>query len=207
MRVLMATLSALALGALAFAAVVPAAQRTLQSTPSEAKIDTPAADVAEVRAEIDAMSETVLQQLLLSNEAVKAQYESAAGYAVFRATKGGFIVTGAGGTGVAVNKASGERTYVHLGSGGIGLGAGLQNYHPVFLFETEAALERFIAGSWDASTAAQAAAGKEGLNATSSFIDGIAVYQLTDKGLIAQADLTGTRFWKSEKLNLMKEGS
>lgn len=153
------------------------------------------------------MSEQALDQLLARNEAIKAQYEEAAGYAVFRATKGGLIVTGAGGTGVAVNKNTEERTYMHMGSGGVALGAGLQNYRPIFLFRTEAALERFVAGGWDASATAQAAAGKAGRNATSSFIDGVAVYQLTDKGLIAQADVSGTRFWKSEKLEHVDDES
>lgn len=147
------------------------------------------------------MSEQALEKLVSSNAEIEAQYEESAGYAVFRATKGGLIVTGAGGTGVAVDEETGERTYMHMGSGGVGLGAGLQNYRAIFLFATEDAMDRFVAGGWDASTAAQAAAGKDGVNATSSFIDGVAVYQLTDKGLMAQADLSGTRFWKSDKLN------
>jgi predicted aconitase len=49
--------------------------------------------------------------------------------------------------------------------------------------------------------AAQAAAGQEGINLTSSFIDGVAFFQITDKGLIVIADVAGTRFWVADTLN------
>lgn len=204
MRVSKASLSALALSALALTAAMPAAVAQ-DTSAQETKAEVDELEAENVREEVDAMSEAALDRLLSSNEKIEAQFEESVGYAVFRATKGGFFVTGAGGTGVAVHKDSDERTYMHMGSGGIGLGAGLQNYHPIFLFATEAAMDKFVAGGWDASSAAQAAAGKQGANVTSSFVDGVAVYQLTDKGLIAQADVSGTRFWQSEKLNAVTE--
>ena len=67
--------------------------------------------------------------------AVRDLYGRAAGYAVFTVTKGGFIVSGGGGNGVAVNKATGQRTYMRMGTGGIGLGIGGQRYGLVMLFE------------------------------------------------------------------------
>jgi lipid-binding SYLF domain-containing protein len=158
-------------------------------------------DAAQTRQQLDAMSDQALKNLFAEERGAKQLYKQAAGYAVFRATKGGFLVTGAGGTGVAVNKKTERKTYMHMGSGGVGLGAGLQNYRLIVLFQTQAALDKFIEHGWDASTSAQAAAGKAGVSATSSFTDGLAVYQLTDKGLMAQADLSGTHFWKSDKLN------
>lgn len=45
------------------------------------------------------------------------------------------------------------------------------------------------------------AVGQEGINLTSSFIDGVAFFQITDKGLIAIADVAGTRFWVADTLN------
>jgi hypothetical protein len=33
------------------------------------------------------------------------------------------------------------------------------------------------------------------------FNNGVAVYHITDKGLIAQADIQGVRFWPSDRLN------
>ncbi|MFS8607688.1 MAG: hypothetical protein LOD94_06810 [Gammaproteobacteria bacterium] len=157
--------------------------------------------VLERRREIDTRAQQTLDKLLQSQPAVKSLYDRAAGYAAFTATKAGFIVTGGGGTGVAVDKASGRRTYMRMGTGGVGLGIGAQRYDVVILFETPAHLDRFIRGGWDASTTAQAAAGSDGVNVTSSFIDGVAFYQITDKGLMAQADVSGTRFWPIDELN------
>ena len=159
------------------------------------------ASVIERRQQIDERAEATLEKLFASQSAVRDLFERASGYAVFTATKAGFIVTGGGGTGVAVDKSTGQRTYMRMGTGGIGLGIGAQRYDLVILFETDAHLNRFIQGGWDASTTAQAAAGKDGVTVTSSFIDGVAFYQLTDRGLMAQADVSGTRFWTIEELN------
>lgn len=153
------------------------------------------------RQEIDTRSQETLEKLFAAQDSTRALYDRAAGYAAFSATKAGFFVTGGGGTGVAVHKNSGKRVYMRMGTGGIGLGIGAQRYDLVILFETDAHLARFIQGGWDASTTAQAAAGKEGITFTSSFVDGVAFYQLTDRGLMAQADVSGTRFWSVDELN------
>lgn len=155
--------------------------------------------------EIDAAAQSTLDALFAEAAPAKELYDKAAGYAVFSATKAGFLVTGGSGTGVAVDKSNGQRTYMRMGTGGIGLGIGAQRYDLVILFEDQAHLNRFIEGGWDASATAQAAAGKEGVTVTSSFIDGVAFYQLTKKGLMAQADISGTRFWTIDELNSAAE--
>jgi lipid-binding SYLF domain-containing protein len=171
---------------------------------ANAQDDAPATD-AELKArqmEIDLRSQVTLDGLLGTNGNAKILYDRAAGYAVFDVTKaGGLFVTGAGGSGVAVNKESGARTYMRMGSGGVGVGLGLQQYDLVIMFEDTAHLGRFMDGGWDSSATAQAAAGQEGINLTSSFIDGVAFFQITDKGLIAIADVAGTRFWVADTLN------
>jgi lipid-binding SYLF domain-containing protein len=123
------------------------------------------------------------------------------GQAVFDTTKGGFIVTGAGGTGVATRKGGGSPVYMHLGAGGVGLGAGLENYKLVLLFEDKETYDKFVEGAWSAGVSAQAAAGRDGKAAVGKFVNGIAVYHLTDKGVIAQVDATGVKFWPSDRLN------
>lgn len=150
---------------------------------------------------IDADAQQALDALFAASPDVKALYRRAAGYAAFTATKAGFFVTGGGGTGVVVDKASGRRTYMRMGTGGIGLGIGAQRYNLVILFEDATHLNRFLQGGWDASATATAAAGKDGVAVRSSFVDGVAFYQLTKKGLMAQADVSGTRFWKIDELN------
>lgn len=158
------------------------------------------AEVQQRRQEIDNTAQKTLDKLLKEQAAVRDLYGQAVGYAVFTVTKGGFIVSGGGGNGVAVNKATGQRTYMRMGTGGIGLGIGGQRYSLVMLFETEDRLAKFVAGGWDSSAIAEAAAGKEGVAVRSSFIDGVAFYQITSKGLMAHADVTGTKFWVTDEL-------
>jgi lipid-binding SYLF domain-containing protein len=152
------------------------------------------------RLEIDTSAQATLDELLKTQSGARELYDRAVGYAAFTATKAGFIVSGGSGTGVVVNKAAGTRTYMRMGMGGIGLGIGAQRYALVILFETESHLNKFIAGGWDSSATAEAAAGKEGVAVRSSFYDGVAFYQITDKGLMAHADVTGTKFWVIDEL-------
>ena len=66
---------------------------------------------------------------------------------------------------------------------------------------TSATFDEFVESGWDADGSASAAAGDEGLNAKASFVNGMAVFQMTKKGLIAQASVKGTKYWKDEDLN------
>lgn len=157
-------------------------------------------DVPQRRQQIDSVAQQTLDELVNGHGSARDLYSRAAGYAVFTVTKGGFIVSGGGGNGVAVSKATGARTYMRMGTGGIGLGIGAQRYSLVMFFETEDRLRRFLAGGWDSSATAEAAAGKEGIAVRSSFIDGVAFYQITEKGLMAHADVSGTKFWVNDEL-------
>jgi lipid-binding SYLF domain-containing protein len=191
-------LLAVSLCCVSFAVAQEAAPEAAEATEAP---DTPADDAALTKTEIDAAAQETLNELFEQNADAKALYDRAAGYAAFTALKAGFIVTGGRGTGVAVNKGTGERKYMRMATGGIGLGIGGQRYDLVVLFEDEAHLTRFIEGGWDASTTAQAAAGTDGITLTSSFVGGVAIYQITDRGLMAQADVSGTRFWVIDELN------
>ncbi|MBN1239429.1 MAG: hypothetical protein JXB36_13080 [Gammaproteobacteria bacterium] len=153
------------------------------------------------REELVRTAEESLDQLREQNDAAAALYEQAYGYAVFDTTKGGLIVTGAGGTGVAMEKGSDEHTFMHLGQAGIGLGAGLENYRLVLLIADEQTYDDFVSGQWDGSISAQAAAGEEGVSAEEQFVEGIRAFRMTDAGLMAQVDVSGIRFWVSEELN------
>ncbi len=161
-----------------------------------------AEDLAERKAEINANADAALEKLFSERPAARELFNDAAGYAVFTATRaGGVVVTGGGGTGVAIDKVTGQRTYMRMGSGGVGLGVGAQRYDLIILFETGEDIASFAEGGWDASATAQAAAGRDGVAVSSSFVDGLAFFQLTERGLMAQADVSGTRFWVAESLN------
>jgi lipid-binding SYLF domain-containing protein len=157
-------------------------------------------ELTERRQEIIDMAESTIEDLREDKSAADL-LGSAYGQAVFDTTKGGFIVTGAGGTGVAMRKNGSNPVFMHLGAGGVGLGGGLENYKLIVLFENEAVYKDFIDGEWTAGASAQAAAGRDGAASVAKFVNGVAVYHVTDKGVIAQADVTGVKFWPSDKLN------
>lgn len=159
------------------------------------------ARLAEKRETIDAMATGTMERLLASSERARELKPEAAGWAVFDNTKVSLFLTGGGGRGVAVDADSGRRTYMRMATGGVNVGLGAQTYQVVFLFETDDHLRRFIDSGWDADASANAVAGRKGGNAGASFQNGIAVFQLTEAGLMLQADLSGTKYWKHPKLN------
>ena len=153
------------------------------------------------RADIDAMASEALASVTSSSKSAASLYESAYGYAVFDNLKIAIGISGGGGSGVAMAKDGGGRTYMKMGTAGVGIGLGGQKYQVIFLFETEEKFRKFVDKGWTAEAGAQAAAGKEGVSAESTFHDGIAIFKITDKGLMASADVSGTKYWKHKKLN------
>jgi lipid-binding SYLF domain-containing protein len=156
---------------------------------------------AEVRREIDSTAQTSLARLFKAVPQAKALFERSYGYAVFDNRKSAFFLATGSGAGVAVNKDSAKRTYMRMASLGANLGAGVQFYQSVFLFETESAFNSFITSGWEANTAADAAFGKAGAAAEVKFNGGMAFYHLAESGALVSASVAGTKYWVSEDLN------
>ncbi len=156
---------------------------------------------AEKRAEIDKVSKEALEEILGKAENAKKLYDQSYGYAVFDNMRITFIFSGGGGSGVAVNKGSGKRTYMKMGTGGISFGIGAQKYQVIMFFEDEETLDDFIEHGWKAETSASAAAGTSGANVGTGFVKGIALFQITEAGLMASADISGTKYTVNKKLN------
>ncbi len=153
------------------------------------------------RLKIDEMADAVLEQVMNSNWKAEELFESAYGWAAFDNLKIAFLISGGGGNGVAIHRATGERTYMKMGTGGVGVGIGGQSYQVLFFFQDERTFNNFVMKGWKADASAQAAAGTDGANATTGFVNGVAVWQITEKGLMASADISGTKYWKNKKLN------
>jgi lipid-binding SYLF domain-containing protein len=88
-----------------------------------------------------------------------------------------------------------------MASIGANLGAGVQFYQSVFLFETESAFNSFITSGWEANTSADAAFGKAAAAAEVKFNGGMAFYHLAESGALVSASVAGTKYWVSEDLN------
>jgi lipid-binding SYLF domain-containing protein len=157
--------------------------------------------IAKQKSELSSRADKALQKLFKNVPDSKALYDKSAGYAHFAVTKAGFFVSGSGGSGVAVDKAAKTTTYMKMGSAGAGLSFGADKFDMVILFQTKDRLEKFIAGGWDSAAAAKATAGSSAAGASSDFFEGQKIYTLSDKGLMASADVSGTKFWADEDLN------
>jgi lipid-binding SYLF domain-containing protein len=153
------------------------------------------------RMKIDEMADLALKKVLAGNDKAERLYEMSYGWAAFNNLKIAFGFSGGGGSGVAVKIEGNERTYMKMGTVGIGLGLGGNRYQVVFLFQDERTFNSFVNQGWQADAGASAVAGKAGAEVKTDFVNGMAIYQVTDTGLMAHADIAGTKYWKNKKLN------
>jgi lipid-binding SYLF domain-containing protein len=152
-------------------------------------------------AKIDETADEALEQLLAEHPKAKELYGRSYGWAAFDNLKLALGVSGGGGNGVAVNKQTGERTYMKMGTGGVGLGLGANKYQVVFLFQDATTFGNFVEKGWQADAGATASAGTASAEVKTDFVNGLAIYQMTEKGLMLNADIAGTKYWKNKKLN------
>ena len=102
------------------------------------------------RAEVRKTSQNVLKQLYRIHPSAKGTVASAAGYAVF--SNFGmkiFVAGGGGGSGMAVNNATKNETFMKMVEVQAGLGFGIKKFRVIFIFETEEALNQFINSGWE----------------------------------------------------------
>lgn len=160
---------------------------------------------AEQRAEIDEMAAGMLADLYRLKPIARDQVKKAAGYAVFSNVGVNIIFASfAGGKGVVVDR-RGRRTYMKMGSAGLGLGLGVKDFRAVFVFRTKEKFEAFVEKGWDFSGQVDAAAKSDKKGAAvglaETAIRDVEVYQITKNGLALQATLQGTKYWKDKDLN------
>jgi len=153
------------------------------------------------RMKIDETAQEALKTLFASSPKAENLFEMSYGWAVFDNLKLAFGFSGGGGNGVATARVSGEKTYMKMGTAGIGLGLGVNKYQVVFLFQDSQTYDNFVNKGWQADAGATASAGKNAAEVKTDFSNGLAIYQITDKGLMALADVAGTKYWKNKKLN------
>ena len=153
------------------------------------------------RESIDTRAAENLEALLAKSPKAAELFETAYGWAAFHNLKLAVGVTAGGGKGVAVSRATDDRVYMEMGTIGVGASLGGQKYDVIFLFETEQNLSHFVKNGWQADASANAAAGESGVNKQTAFINGLAIYQMTDGGLMVNADIAGTKYWRDGNLN------
>ncbi|WP_026294775.1 lipid-binding SYLF domain-containing protein [Salinimonas chungwhensis] len=161
--------------------------------------------IAEKRQGILDMQERTLARLYREKPDTRSQLQNSAGYAVFSNANINVIFLAAGtGYGVVNNNITGEKVYMNMAEGGIGLGIGAKDYRLVMVFHTQSSMNYFLDNGWTAGGNADAAAkaGDKGLSVEGEgYLGNITVYTMTESGLALQATVKGTRFWKDAQLN------
>jgi len=183
------------------AAVVFAVALSTGATIAQEQADWESMEQEAKRMKIKETAQASANDVMDNNPKAKELWDEAYGWAAFDNLKLAFGFSGGGGNGVAVNKKTGEHTYMKMGTVGVGLGLGAKKYQVVFLFQDEQTFRNFVDKGWQADAGASAVAGGSGAGVTTGFVNGMAVYQITDKGLMAAADIAGTKYWKNDKLN------
>ena len=162
--------------------------------------------VPERRQMIDSMAQDTLERLYREEALTRRLVARAAGYGVFSNGNVNIIfVSGGGGYGVVVDSATGKKTYMKMGLGGVGLGLGAKDYRQVLIFRDENTLQNFVEKGWEFGGHADAAAkaGDTGgeVSGEGDINDDITVYSMTEAGLALQATVTGSKYWKDDELN------
>ena len=154
---------------------------------------------------IDTMADEALQRLYTEKPSTKDEVKEAAGYAAFSNANINIIFASAGGGyGVVVDNASGDKTYMKMGSGGLGLGLGAKDYRQVMIFNTQETMDMFVDSGWTFGGHADAAAkagDKGGAAGGEGALGQVKVYAMTETGLALQATVTGTKYYKDKELN------
>ena len=152
------------------------------------------------------MANATLTQLYTKNPAAKSEIAKAAGYAVF--SDFGFKVIwlgGAGGSGIAVNNATKQETFMKMAEFQPGLGLGAAKFRLVFVFETQEAFNSFVTSGWEAGANAMASAKTKteggAVAGAVTVSKGVKMFQLNEEGAIIGVSLTAAKYYKDKELN------
>ncbi len=158
----------------------------------------------QTRARLDAMETEILTRLLSENDKARSTFEKSAGYAAFDMRQVTiFPVSGGYGRGVAVSEDGTQRTYMEMGTGGVGAAFGIGGFASQFviMFETPVDFDRFVTNGYDADADAGVMAGEDRANETVQFTEGRSIFVLDKSGWRVNANLRGTKYWRDANLN------
>lgn len=160
--------------------------------------------VQEKRKAVLTMKQDVLTELYRLHPQAKKEIAAAPAYAVFSNANVNVIFASFGGGYGVVQQKSGKQTYMKMGEVGLGLGLGVKDFRAVFIFHNQSTVDRFINSGWEFGGHADAAAKASDQGAAvggEALIDHITIYQITKSGLVLQATVKGTKYWKDDELN------
>lgn len=165
------------------------------------------ADKATKQAEIRKVAQATLERFYKANPKLKADVDKSPGYAVFTTYGLSFIVGGAGGSGLALDRKTGKNTYMSMAQASVGPQIGVAQTETLIIFKSPAALAQFVDKGWEfgggggvQAGAAGKSVGAPGAGGENVIADAL-YYTLTKNGLQAGGAVAGTKFWQNKDLN------
>jgi lipid-binding SYLF domain-containing protein len=183
------------------------ATKPAESSASTAQSAKPAsAEVEKKRAERRKLRDDTLAKLYEGKPEVRDEIAKAEGYAVFDGTQLNLLLyVGASGQGILVDNKGGGETFMGMKRAGTGPGVGYKDYRQVMVFKSRALFDQFRTAGADVSASADATMKVGGaggsLDGNVSFNPELSVYQITDRGLLLQANWGGVAYYPDSELN------
>lgn len=167
------------------------------------------------RNSIQHMRIDTLSKLYKIHPEARSEILNSKGYAVFSNNSSKIFVFGFGsGYGVVKDLKTGKDTYMKMAQAGAGVGIGVKQLRTVLVFNDSKALSDFVKNGYIVGADANAAAkyDDKGLPAVGASASAVApdtisapkpvdVYEITEKGLAAQAMVNGYKYWPDDVLN------
>ncbi len=151
-------------------------------------------DTAERRAVLKAEVREAIEIFKDKDPTIETFFKNSYGYAVLpKVFKGGIWLSGAGGQGEVFEKGK-MVGYCKMSQATLGFSFGGEFFREIIFFRTKEDLRKFKAGEYAFSAQATAVALSVGAAAKADYKDGVAVFALTDAGLMVDFSLGGQKF-------------
>lgn len=149
---------------------------------------------AESKDVLDAQINEAITRFKEEDPGIRRFFDQSAGYAVFPSVfKGAFWVGGAHGNGMLFE--GGQATgYVSLSQATLGFSFGGEFFREIIFFRGTRDIERFKTRDYSFSAQVSAVALTAGAAAKADYKDGMAVFVMTDAGLMVDASVGGQKF-------------
>ena len=152
------------------------------------------------------MRDETLEDFYATKPEIKEELAKAVGYAVFDASQVNIVLlVGAAGGGVLVENGTEKETFMKMRRVGTGPGIGYKSFRQLMIFKDRSLLDQFRTLGADVGVSADATMkiGDKGfaVDPNVSFNPQLSVYQVTDRGVLLQANWGGVAYQPDGDLN------
>ena len=163
-------------------------------------------DIKNTRQKILTMEKETLERLYKKYPKIRDEIKKAYGYGVFDGHIVNLLIYVAGhGNGVVYDNKTKTPIFMNAIRAGTGPGLGYKSFQGVVIFANETVYKQFTTVGLQVSASGDATIKIAGIGAeagkSASLVPGVSLYQLTDLGIVLQANWGATEFLKDPDLN------